>query len=739
VRPVPYRPGPRAVLFATGVVAMLGQVTLLREGQVLAFGNELALVVGLALWLLAGAVGALLGARTRASEGAVRALFLAAAALLPLAAAWARGARPLLGAVPGADLAPGPLALALLACLAPAALALGALFAVAARRAIAAGGSAAGAYALESAGALVGGLVATLTALSLQGNLGGLLFCALLALLNGWPAGRVRSWLGVLAVPIVIFSAPGLDRALTRWTHPDLLATRDTPYGRVTLAGRLGQVAVFEDDALAYESQGPAAEPLVHVAAAQRARVARVLVLGGAAQGLLPEVLAHGPARVDDVELDRDVLALVAPRLPGRDHRALADPRVRLVYADPRRFLRAGGERYDLVLDAMPAPASGRANRCYTREFFAACAARLEPAGVLALRLPGAENLWTPVQERRAASVRRALADVFPDVLVLPGATDLFLASRAPLERNPDSLAARLAARGVHPRLVTAPWLRYQLTNDRVADVARRLAGSTAPANRDARPVSYAATLMLWLARFSPALARLDLPAVALRDLARSAWTWGVAAALALAALLARRGERARRALLAAAAGFAGMALEAALLLGYQVRAGVLWQDLGLLLTAFMAGLALGAMALDRILARAPRPQALAALAGALLAALAAAVALSPPASLIASAAALLAAGFLVAGLFACAVAPRAPAGKGAPADAGALIGPIYAADLVGGCAGAGALVGPIYAADLVGGCVGALAAALLAIPFAGLPATALLAAAGAGLALLLA
>jgi predicted membrane-bound spermidine synthase len=52
--------------------------------------------------------------------------------------------------------------------------------------------------------------------------------------------------------------------------------------------------------------------------------------------------------------------------------------------------------------------------------------------------------------------------------------------------------------------------------------------------------------------------------------------------------------------------------------------------------------------------------------------------------------------------------------------------------------AGRGTIIGPVYAADLLGGCAGSLLAGLVAIPMLGLPATAALAAALALLALLL-
>lgn len=707
-------------LFAVGAIALLAQVVLLRECEVAFFGSELVLVLGLGAWLLGSAAGAASGRSAQPpGERAVRRLFVALGILLPLAVVFARGVRILLGGVPGADLPFGRQMLALALCLVPASLLLGLLFQWTARRFIATGRSPASAYALESAGGLLGGLLATLLPAAGLQNLGAALLCGIAAVAAAWRgsgARRTAAAAGLLLALTLLVAAPTLDRGMTRWNHPDLLATRDTPYGRVTVTGTSGRIAVFENDALAGESEGTAAEEFVQLAAIQRDTVGRVLILGGAAQGLVSEILRRRPARVDDVELDARLLALVAPRLPEPQRRALADPRVRIAFADPRRFL-GGAGAYDLILAGLPEPGSGRTNRFYTREFFAACAAHLTPGGVLALRLKGAENLWTPVLARRTGSIHRALRDVFPAVVVLPGATNLMLASRAPLERDPAVLAGRLPARDARTRLVTPAYVRYLYTNDRFAEIARRLGDTPAPANRDARPICYQATMMLWLARFFPSLARFDLPDAGAAALARSPRAWAAAALLGLAFLLARRRATLRRAALAAAAGGAGMLLEAALLLDYQTRAGVLYQDLGVLLMAFMGGLALGAGALERLMRRTGDRRFVGALTFGALAALGLACAgllqAGAGGGLAGSAALLFACGFLVAAAFAWAVLHGTPDG--------------------------GAVIGPVYAADLLGGCAGALVAGLVAIPMLGLPATAALAAALALVALLLA
>ena len=164
------------------------------------------------------------------------------------------------------------------------------------------------------------------------------------------------------------------------------------------------------------------------------------------------------------------------------------------------------------------------------------------------------------------------------------------------------------------------------------------------------------------------------------------------------AAVLARRRAGLRRALLAGLAGCAGMILECAVLLDYQTRSGVLYRDLGILMTAFMAGLALGAAAVERSGSSAGLRAATAAAFAVLALATAGWFALGSPGGLLATSIVLVAGGLGVAAL----VAHAALAGRGDAAS----------------------VVAPVYAADLIGGGLGSLAAGLALIPFAGLPAT---------------
>lgn len=720
-----------AALVAVGLVTLLGQVVLLRELLVASFGSELVALLALAVLLAGSAGGAFVGQRLGEARGAhLRVAFLAFAAALPAALTLARGLRRLFGGTPGAYLPFDEQLAGLALVLLPLGVLGGLLFERAARLHLAGGSGGspprtlAAAYAVESAGGLGGGALATLLLAAGASNLATALFAALVALVAAWlvppsplsprprSAPRRGPWaaatvLLAVALLVALAHAGELDRALTGWNHPALVTTRDTPYGRVSVTAAGGQVVVFVNDALAGESESVAAEELAHLAALEVARPERILLFGGVVEGLVPELLAHRPRELRVVEVDAALLAEVLPLLPPRTRDALADPAVRLVHTDPRSALAdaaAAGERFDLLVVAMPEPDSAQANRVYTREFFTACDRILADTGVLALRLRGSENLLTPALARRTASIRRSLAAVFPSVAALPGTTTVLLASRAALSLDPELLASRLADRGVAPRLVTPAYLRYLFTNDRRESLERELATNRAPENRDGRPICYSYTLLLWLARFDPALAWLEWPAGA--DAGASAAPFVALAVLALLATGAvpwvRRRERWRRTLLAAAAGALGMLLEGVLILAYQVRHGVLYQDLGLLLTAFMAGLAVGAAGVDRARRQRARAAGWALIAGLVVTSLLAGQTLSLPTS---------------AGL---------PLALLLLAAAGAGTGGLFARASGGREAGSGE-IGSLYAADLAGGACGALVGTLVLVPLLGLAVTGLL------------
>ncbi|MBU0509269.1 hypothetical protein KKH27_10580 [bacterium] len=704
-------------LFTLGLLSMLGQVVLLRELSVASYGIELVYLLALGFWLFGTGVGSSLARRSEISSAApIYLLLILIAVILPLDVVFVRGLRVWFGGVRGAYL-PFPLQLLGIALsLLPATIPMGLLFPWAAAFSAREGKTIASAYAIESAGAVVGGIASTGLLRIGMPNLTVGFLCALLAALTAllllW-RDRSRRWLFVsslfvsVLLVLALLRSGELDRQTTGWNHPHLLLTKDTPYGRVSVTRQNRQVSVYENDALSFETEGTSAEEFVHPAMLAHSQPLTVLILGSGLEGTIREALQHAPQRIDYIEINGVLLSELLPLLPnhGMDTRR----GVHVQVADPRRALQSMGQ-YDVILNGMPDPTSAQSNRYYTEEFFELVQSHLRDGGVFAFRLRSAENFWAAPLALRNTSIIEALKGSFSDVIVLPGATNVILAGKVRLPHDPEMFRERFLERGLSTRLVTPEYLRYLLTNDRFTEIRERLSEEQAPANTDARPVCFSYATTIWLSKFAPRL--LTMRFVAGKTFAQQQWiaVGLIAMILAAIALIARAKPSIRLVMLAGIAGFCGMLLETVLIFRYQIQTGVLYQNIGLLLTLFMLGLTLGASAMARIARRTDsfhkqRQRGFRATGLALVAALA---------------------------LTSCVAAWLMNADRLTSLEmtgvflglTGFLVAAVFVYTMLGTGQDAARSVSRLYAADLIGGGIGSLLGTLLWIPLAGLPAT---------------
>jgi spermidine synthase len=469
---------------------------------------------------------------------------------------------------------------------------------------------------------------------------------------------------------------------------------------------RDGQRVFFQNGLLAFETQGTFPEEVAHFPLLAHPDPREVLLVGGGVAGDVREILKHPAAHVTYVELDPLLIEAARAHLPPEDGAVLDDPRVELILTDGRLYVKQARRTFDVVILDLPEPATGALNRFYTREFFEEVRAVLAPGGIFALGLPSAENYWSPELARRNGSVYHTLRAVFPQVVVLPGEHNFFLASDVGLETDPAVLARRLTWRGVETRWVTPEYVEYVFTTDRFAGVQAELADTAGVRhNRDLAPICYYYDLALWLSRFYPNL-RGAFERAGLLSL------WWVAAPLGLAVVLVRWRRREWSVPFAIATiGLAEMALEVVILFAFQVLHGTIYAQVSLIVTAFMAGLALGGAAGQRVAVSGHQ------LAGsgwggrrALVAAQLGVAIYSGAFPLILSLSLPISAPALVFPLLALV--------------AGGLTGmafPLAVALMRGSPARA---AGALYGADLVGGCLGALLGAVLFVPLLGIPQT---------------
>ncbi|RMD81753.1 MAG: hypothetical protein D6815_10970, partial [Candidatus Dadabacteria bacterium] len=705
-RPV-WPPAWLVVAAATGFLSLLAQLVGLREFVSAWSGNELVVGVFLACSLLATAAGSYGGRRLQVPACALAAL-LAVAGLLPLLEVLLiRSLRGVMSAAAAPSL--GMITLLAAGALVPVCPLFGLLLVESARM-TAGRVPATSAYWAESAGAVAGGLFYTVsfsfslpvTAASAAAVLVSTMAAAWLLYLRRHTAVALAV-AGAGAIGLVLaFVAPLSAISLLGWFPGQrVVLETDGPYGDIVVTQAGGERFLYENGLPVAASNDPrAAEEIVHFALVQRPKPRRVLLVGGLAIGADREIAKYGVERIDAVEIDRALLEAASWLRRQAASSSAGNPwaaPVRVWLEDPRAFVRRAPGPYDVAIVAGADPRTAAGARLYTEEFFRAVSACLTPGGVVAVALEGSGNYRSAAELDLLRSLRSTLARVFTNVLALPGARVVFLASN---ERLASEIAARIERAGIQTAFASRAYLAADLSPERVGALARDLA-APAIVNRDLRPSIHRLYLRRWMA-----------------ELGGSGLGPAVLLAGALAGLLkATLGGGARAVRVAiATTGLASMTLEVALLLAFQMARGALYLQLGLLVAAFMAGSAAGArMGIAGRLRTGGRGLVtlveICVAAAAVVAAAACRASLGPLASSAGAAigACIFATGFLT-GLempLAAALLDRRGSEYGAAGAGSRSLAELYAADLTGAAAGAAtAAIAVVPAIGVVGACL---------------------------------
>ncbi|MGA9754048.1 MAG: fused MFS/spermidine synthase [Desulfobaccales bacterium] len=590
---------------------MVAQVLILRELLVLAQGQELKLALGLWCWLLWAGLGSLAGGRLhgpKVEPGRLGGLLALLGLLLPATILASRSLPSLANLPLGQSLPLSTSFLLFLTLLAPFGLVSGYFFpgAVQVLRPGAPERAAGRTYCLESLGAALGVALLQLVLVGRYANLSLGLAVGLLLALAPWFLARPRSvparaalTLNLLVLAAAMIFAPRLDLASRSWEWPgrQVIATADSPYALLSASREAEQISFFANNLWQFTYPDPlTAEHQVQLGLLEHPQPRRVLLLGGGVAGLGAEILkTRTITHLDYVELDPYLVRLAQELLPA-DTGLARHPRVRLIYQDARRYLETTPNRYDVILMALPEPRNAQLNRFYTREFFRTVAGKLAPGGVFSFALTGAETSLSPLRAAYLAMAYNTLGQVFPEVAAFPGGQVRFFASPGPgvLTTDPEVLVRRLQARGLQLQYVREYYLLQDLSPWRRQYLNQVLSQPPPEINTDLNPRCYFFDLVLstvqeGLGVKEALLAFQKLP---------PALPW---AALVLATLLAGVALRRRPGLTflyqVVVMGLGTMALEILVLVLYQIKLGSLYQELGVLIAAFMAGMAAGSAA----------------------------------------------------------------------------------------------------------------------------------------------
>jgi spermidine synthase len=462
-------------------------------------------------------------------------------------------------------------------------------------------------YTLETAGTIAGGLLAGYL---LVPHIPAMTAAALLAFLNGSallnlsrlkPARRLVQLCaaGCLLLAAGLLAVTPLLEHTTlqrQWQGRELVGYHNSPYQNLAVVQSGPQLTFYGDGLPLFSVPDPdiaAVEEFTHLPLLAHPTPRRVLVLGGGAGGSVAESLRHpSVTRIDCVEFDPWLTRTVTAHAPADSQAFLADPRVTMHHGDLRLFLREVREPYDVILLGMPLPVTLQGNRLYTAEFFALARQALTSDGLLAVTASGSLTYYGPELLAVNASLLQTLKAVFAGVRVVPGDSNLFLASPAATVTRIDAgtLGARLQARQPATRLITPEHLDYLLDPERQQWFLATVAGAGA-VNRDFAPRLLFDHLAYGTILFTPQLRETfdRLHQLTLAPLAFGLITIGLGAGI-----LGRRHPAMVCPLVIAVTGFTAMLLELVLLCAFQILYCAMFQALALLISTFMIGLAGG-------------------------------------------------------------------------------------------------------------------------------------------------
>ncbi len=650
-------------IIASGFVAGITQVLLIRELLQACFGNEIALGLTLAAWLVCGAVGVILASRwrprmQRIERTVTRAIKLAAllapalffaivfarvyhflAGVIPMRIAElfddipyvAKIIRVYIAAQPGEMLGPLHILLISVGTAVLPAVIIGGLFTVglkAYEQAKQADPAAAGqAYGLDAIGHLLGGVLlgwAAVTALNPLAVCCGAV--ALLWLSTGRLAHRVCAGsrrLALLAVPamaLLLVASVMVNQwsAGVRWHGRELLDQVSSVYGHIAVA-RQGDsgVVFFENGVPTGVSPGmPSVEALVQFSMLQHRGAARVLLIGGGATSGLVEVLKHGPIAVDHAEIDPAMVRFSAKWVRGADKEALADPRVRHIAADGRLIVKQAAvglrEKYDVIIVSLPDPSTALLNRFYTQGWFREAHAALTDDGVLGWQISSSRHYFKPSLLLLNSTILRAADASFTQRALMPGEDTLTVVlgnEGAALSESYSELDKRMRQRRVmspYFSVVARDWLdpynkRYVLKELAKCPPVRP--------NDDQAPIGYYYHQAAWLGLYFSAIEDIYLRMDRL-SLAHLVLPGLILLGLLLLAGIHRVGRAGYVPLALLVTGGLGMALELCILFAFQSYYGYVYRLVGVIIGAFMVGLAAGAMWAARRTRANPDPRA---------------------------------------------------------------------------------------------------------------------------------
>jgi spermidine synthase len=569
----------RFLLILLGMVAIINQVVFIREFISVLAGNELILGVVMAVWMLLTGWGALTGRKGNFSNLILKRgiTMLATLSFLPVLLIgllyWFKN----LLFPPGTMVSIGMSVTATFLLLFPVCFLSGYLFtAFSTLYSESKNENLTGkAYALESFGSLLGGLIFSfiLGRFFNSFQIFGLTTAAILiagAFIIQFENKRygLIIILSGLAIPALIFTF-NPDNRIKKMLFPnqEIVVNRSTRYGNLVITKQAGQLNVYENNDLQFYTENLILnEESVHFAMVQHKNPRQVLLISGGISGMIGEINKYKVEKITYLEINPEILT----RLKEFAEPQLNFKNVEIIKSDIRSFIGKTDKKYDVILLNLPPPSSLGINRFYTDEFFRNLKKHCSNETVICTSLPSTVNYADENALEVNSSLWNTLGIHFSNRLLLSGEKNYFIASNEPVSSKITEL---ITEKGIETEYVNQYYFDDELLRARSETLTGQI-NQEAPVNRDFSPFMFIKQIDHWLSHFGTNYKILTLVPVILFF------------------LFSLKLNRVTAGLYTG--GFTAASLEVALMLAYQNYFGSLYIATAFFFAVFMAGMALG-------------------------------------------------------------------------------------------------------------------------------------------------
>ena len=289
-------------------------------------------------------------------------------------------------------------------------------------------------YMFDSLGSLAGGVLfggilvfffENLQVLTIQFLIAGLIILFILKL----PCTKIVKTfivgISIMAALFVLFPKGKNLIESIRYKNEQVLEYQDTPYSNLTYTLKEDQVTAYSNSTPFLSSYDLViAEESVHYIALQHHDPRHFLIISGGLYGTIDEILKYNPERIDYCESDPNIV-----RLNKKYFDIPEDNALNIIYKDGRNWLQSNNDPYDVILSLPGEPYTLGLNRYYTTEYFRLAKRNLLETGILGLKLVPSGYYISEESLKLNSIIYHSLKSVFKYVLIIPGASNYFIAS----------------------------------------------------------------------------------------------------------------------------------------------------------------------------------------------------------------------------------------------------------------------------------------------------------------------